>query len=168
MADFQHCYHHRALMLTFLTTTMIVLEPPIREMIPGVQWSTGQSNIIDILCTQWQNATEMAHFHHCYHHRALRLTFITTIMLVPEPPIRGMIPGVQWSTEQRHIIGDELTQWPNAPEMAHFHHCYHHRALMLTFLTTIIIVPEPPIRGMILGVQWWTGQGNIMDAKCTQ
>jgi len=155
-------------MLTFLTTILIVSEPPIRGMIPGVQWSTGQSNIIDIRCTKWQNRTEMAHFQHCYHHRALMLMFITTIITDLQPPIRGMIPGVQWSTGQGHMISTECIQWQIWTEMAHFHHCYHHRALMFIFFTTIIIVPNPPIRGMIPGIQWSTGHGHMISTERTQ
>ena len=54
----------------------------------------------------------------------------------------------------RHIIGDECTQWLNAPAMAHLYHCYHCRALMLSVLTNMMIVPEPPIGGMTCVVIW--------------
>jgi len=112
VAHFHHCYHHRALILTFALTIMIGLQPSIKGMIPGAQGLIGQGHSSDDDCTQSPTAPEMSHFHHCYHHRALMLTFHTTMMIVLKPPIRGMIPGVQWSTGQRHIIDDDCTQWP--------------------------------------------------------
>jgi len=168
LAHLYHCYHHRALILTHALTIMICLQHPIKGMIPGVHGLIGHGHSSDDDCTQSQTAPEMAHFQHCYHYRALMLTFLATMMIVLNPPIREMIPGVQWSTGQSNIIDVQCTQWQNRTKMAHFHHCYHHRALMLTFFITIIILLQSPIREMIPGVQGSTGQGHIIDDELTQ
>jgi len=113
--------------------------------------SNGTRHIIGDECTQWPIAPVTAHVHHCYHCRALMLRLLTEMIVVPEPPIRGITCVIM--SAMPHVISSVTSALnrqikPTATKMAHCHLCYHCRALMLTILTKIKNVPEPPIWGI--------------------
>ena len=114
--------------------------------------SNGTRYIIGGECTRCLCEPEMAHWHRCYHCRALMLTLLTKMMIVVEPPIKDITCVVIWAilnviSSVRSALNGQIK--PTATKMAHCHHCYHSRALMLRFLAMMMIVLEPPIRGII-------------------